>query len=323
MNINQFAKMCTVWHLGDFWHIHVNLNAPLWPVTKSAGQKVMTSMQQVSSNTAFPIRWSSYEGPTVWMTNGKVHNPFGADAYGGSDGYWLNVMPTGDHTIIGSSLDPNNGMLELGWSSPRPNNRMIYQHSQYRSAASSIHDYNSKITAYGDIKDRDESVNNLPIDSADMVQYYSAVISYDRNFDTRSPACNLTVSHNKQRDIDVIEQGSIVDGVPRMDRFIRKRILQWGGHHMNQQINQPLHRPDGPAIVNLLGVTETILGSTKAIQITDHTHEWRLHGTPISQSSIVNWCHKHGVVMRNEHHGDKHSFIDEMDRMAFIADPPQ
>lgn len=313
MNIHDYAKLCTVWHLDDFWHIHVN--AKIY----SFHPDLTDFMIRVSQNTKLPIRWTTANHHTVrWTTDGHEGGSFEPSVYSTYPGVYANMIgydpDSGAKSLM---VNMNTGAYSTGWGCAQryPHNKLI-----------SLATFKTNTDVWGALCWNYEEYHTMPhiMDtylSGDAVRYYEEVI---RKWAASGNFNDIEFAHidsrldglcTKIHDAGVTERGYVTnDFVPELVRLIRHRYSSWVSSV------DTTSRLDGPSVVAQHMLKQIISGDiNRTTSYGGYEQTWWIRGKNISEIQVQEWARKHGIVIRQGQLADQSAFTDPTAQLAWAA----
>lgn len=332
MQWGSFTKLCMLWHLDRFWHIHIPIRdsdyGDLGSVKKtvtSVPNDLMANVEKsvdqcmlyVSLRTDLPIRWSTNSGKVVWTHRGAFSSPYEPAMYSTTmngkpyiSSNWAGYVPNSG--LVTANLVPTTGQYSTKWQTDGDADRPT-EIGCKDSVGMQWSEVLIKHREYPAIKEWGTAFN-----PADVVFYHG--FKTTKWFDANG--CPLPRLYGPEgarrrcsmiRESHVWERGHIApDGTPNLARIVALQEHLWyavggpsilGGHEMD--------RVDGPSKVTLESVMTRIVGDRTVAHLSatrPHHHIWAMNGQMLPPSRMTEIIKKHGIIMREGPLHDQSAF---------------
>jgi hypothetical protein len=295
MSFGEFAKLCTVWHLDRFWHIHVN---------SAEDGGFLAYMRKVSNQTTLPIRWSTLGGKVTWLLSGDITSPYEPAMYATMKGkipsihtVWMGFDPNSGLKLC--IVNPKSGDYELEWNDDGGEDRPV----TIISRNSQSQPWNELVAQMPDraaIFDQTKLIYRTPIR---VTCWSTPDYTRPRYYGKGNRKCSRII------DTDLLEQGWVSpEGVPSIVRSSGYQMHVWDDPTNPPPIepitsmvgNQNLSRIDGPALVGLYYVKTLILGDVVRVQqmTTEYSNHWMINGQRMDPNKMAQIISQNGLIMR-------------------------
>lgn len=320
MPMHQFASIAEVWHLEDFWHVHLATKLSVMDPT------LVTRCAEVSSKMKLPVRFSSSNADVICMVGGVMANPFGpAHLTHGVDKVTR---------LEYQGFDPSSGMHHETIRRDTGGYAVHWHHearfdTDKPTAVYTAFSACKRVSWAGATSELKTEIRPgwellaPAFHENQTVRYYPFrqrmwSMGGDRleRKSVEKPTC-IT-------DHDVFERGSMgPTGDLQVIRVMMYRTHNWARSIKQDQLDNDLwptlvtdyHRVDGPAMVNTYTVKDTVDNSGIKTQVShDYQHDWYRNGKKVTGTEVQKWASRNGVIMVDHPCHDRPCFPNEMDR---------
>ncbi len=317
MDFVEFTKLCQVWHLEKFWHVHINMNKA---ISYDAPSSYVLELSE--KNPDCLIRFTSPNGAVRWLKNRQDHCPF-EPAFYSSHAPFVSMSFDDfdmDRAFTYSYLDIQSGEYHITWNEKElaldePTN-LLGSPSKIGTFIHSSGTVNSTRPAWLKLEST--------FSNGEVVRNYTS-----RTVEWKLPLTSAAGVNHMQRktfgaptliqDLTVYERGKVLeDGTLEIIRLIPSRLFYWATSMSGNTYHN--HRVDGPAVVTLYDLKEVIHGSRRTtIHMGTYQHAWVINGKEISGHEVSEFCRRSGIVLQQGPLHEKTAFLNEQDQMIWIA----
>lgn len=316
----RFASIAEVWHMEDFWHVHLSMKQSVFDTG------IFSNCMKISHANDLPIRFTSANNDVLWLKGGFKSNPFGPSriTHSGSKETRLEYNDYDPQSrLLFDHHRRDTGSHRLDWDPTGRIGKDAHTILQTASAGCKRVVWSTANTHLrGDMRAVWETIQPTFHDSH-TVRYYP--------FRQRMWLVGGTRLERKSlndptciTDHDVFERGVVTPtGGLELTRVMLNRTYSWARQVKSEQMDDELwptlvtnyHRGDGPALVNVYAVKDTVTNSGCRTQVTnDYHHEWYRNGKSMTGKQVQDWAKSHGVIMIDHPCHDRPCFPNEMDR---------
>jgi len=316
MTFVEFTKLCQVWHLEKFWHVHINMNNAV-----SYDMPSFHILDLSEKNPDCLIRFSSPNGAIRWLKNRQDYCPF-EPAFYSSHSPLISIKFDHfdmDRVFTYSYLDIQHGEYHITW-----NQKELELDEQTNLMGLSL--------------GTEEFVHSGP-DSSHRPAWIKLQSTFSvgevvRKYGTRTVEWKLPLTsaaglNHMQRktfgsptviqDMELYERGKVLeDGTLEIVRLIPSRIYRWAINLNGAEYHH--HRGDGPAIVTLYDLKEVIHGNKRStIHMGTYQNDWIINDKEISGHEVSEFCRRNNTAIRQGPLHEKSAFLNEQDEMIWVA----